>query len=347
MSAEEKYMQRCIELAGNGLGKVAPNPMVGAVLVHDSKIIGEGFHREFGSAHAEVNAIDEAIKKHGEEILRQCDLYVNLEPCSHFGKTPPCTNLIIQKKIQRVIIGCTDPFDQVNGVGIKKLLSEDVNVTQNFHEKECRELNKRFFTFHEKKRPYIILKYAQSQDGYISAETVTEHNRWITNEYSRMLVHKWRSEEQAVMVGTATAKNDNPLLTVREWKGKNPIRIMLDNELKVDVMHNIYDLSAPTLIYNGVKNETEKKHEFVRIDFRKPVLQQVMDSLHEKNIQSVIVEGGSKLLQSFIDENYWDEARIFTGNKFLGSGTKAPAIHGKIDSHEYIENDQLIVLKPD
>jgi diaminohydroxyphosphoribosylaminopyrimidine deaminase/5-amino-6-(5-phosphoribosylamino)uracil reductase len=346
MSADEKYMYRCLELAGNGLGHVAPNPMVGAVLVHNERIIGEGFHRQFGEAHAEVNAITAAIAKHGEDILRQSVLYVNLEPCSHIGKTPACTDLILEKKIPAVVIGCEDPFEKVRGEGIKKLISGGVNVMHPILEKESREINKRFMCFHEKQRPYIILKYAQSQDGFISPETLQEHNRWITNEYSRTLVHKWRSEEQAIMIGTNTAKNDNPFLTVRDWKGKNPVRIMIDNELKVDVLHNIYDLSAPTLIYNGVKNEEEKKHEFIRIDFKQNVPDQILASLHEKNIQSLIVEGGTKLLQSFIDENRWDEARIFTGNKFLEEGIKAPVIRGKVIAKETILDDKLVILKP-
>jgi diaminohydroxyphosphoribosylaminopyrimidine deaminase/5-amino-6-(5-phosphoribosylamino)uracil reductase len=347
MTTDEKYMRRCLELATNGLGNVAPNPMVGAVLVHNEKIIGEGFHRQFGEAHAEVNALHNAIANHGEEILKQSVLYVSLEPCSHTGKTPPCADLILEKKIPSVVIGCMDPFHQVRGEGIKKLNAGGIIVTQPILEKECREVNRRFFTFHEKQRPYIILKYAQSQDGFISPETATEHNRWITNEYSRAMVHKWRSEEQSIMVGTNTARKDNPFLTVREWKGKNPVRIMIDRELKVDVLHNIYDLAATTLIYNGVKNETEKKHEFIRIDFKKNILPQILHSLHQKNIQSVIVEGGTKLLQTFIDEKCWDEARIFTGNKFLENGIKAPVIHGKVISTETILEDKLTVLKPE
>jgi diaminohydroxyphosphoribosylaminopyrimidine deaminase/5-amino-6-(5-phosphoribosylamino)uracil reductase len=347
VSADEKYMLRCIELAGNGMGNVAPNPLVGSLLVHDKKIIAEGFHQHFGEAHAEVYAIRNAIEKHREDILRQSTLYVNLEPCSHHGKTPPCTDLILEKKISNVVIGCADPFEKVKGEGIRKLRLAGLNVQYPVLEKDCLDLNKRFFTFHERKRPYIILKFAQSLDGFISPETITEENRWITNEYSRMLVHKWRSEEQSVMVGTTTARTDNPLLTVREWKGKNPVRIMIDNELKVDVMHNIYDQSAPTLIYNGVKNEIEKIHEFIRINFKENVLSQVLHSLHEKNIQSVLVEGGTKLLQAFMDENAWDEARIFTGNRFLKNGTKAPLIHGKIIAEENIGNDRLIVLKPE
>ncbi len=339
-------MQRCIELAGNGLGNVAPNPLVGAVLVFEDKIIGEGFHREFGKAHAEVNAINDAITKHGEEILHHAILYVNLEPCSHVGKTPPCTNLILEKKIPHVVIGSIDPFEKVKGSGIKKLISAGVKVTQPVLEKECRELNKRFFTFHEQQRPFILLKYAQSMDGFIAPENATEQNRWITNEHSRVLVHKWRSEEQAVMIGTNTAKQDNPFLTVREWAGKNPVRIVLDHELKLDKNLHVFDSSAPTLIYNEVKNETAQNIEFIQIDFSQNVLHQLLNSLYKKNIQSVLVEGGTKLLQSFINENLWDEARIFTGNKFLGSGIKAPLIHGKIIAEENIQNDKLIVLNP-
>ncbi len=338
-------MYRCIELAGNGLGNVAPNPLVGAVVVHDEKIIGEGFHQQFGKAHAEVNAINDAIEKHGEEILLHSTLYVNLEPCSHTGKTPPCTDLILEKKIPHVVIGGVDPFEKVKGAGLKKLVSAGVQVTQPVLEKECRELNRRFFTFHEKERPFILLKYAQSMDGFIASENTTEQNRWITNEYSRMLVHKWRSEEQAIMVGTNTAKIDNPALTVRDWKGKNPVRIVLDRELKLDRTLHLFDASAHTLIYNEVKSEAFQNIEFIRIDFRENILQQIINSLYQKNIQSVLVEGGAKLLQSFIRESLWDEARIFIGNKFLSSGIKAPVIHGKIISETTIIDDKLILLR--
>jgi len=345
MQEREKWMQRCIELAENGLGHVAPNPLVGAVLVHDGKIAGEGFHQQFGAAHAEVNAIHDAVSKNGEGILRESTLYVNLEPCTHFGKTPPCTDLIIQKKIPKVVIGCMDPNPAVNGTGIQKLTEAGVEVIHHVLEKSCRRLNRRFLTFHEKQRPYIILKYAQSIDGYIAPLKITPEDKWISNEYSRMLVHKWRSEEQAIMVGMNTVKIDNPMLTTRDWRGKNPVRILLDRELKLDVLLNVYDSSASTLIYNGMKNETDNNIEFVRIDLHEKVLPQIMHSLHNKNIQSVMVEGGAKLLQQFIDENLWDEARIFTGSTFLGNGTKSPAIEGNIVSEETILNNKLVVLK--
>jgi len=346
MQEYEKYMQRCIELGTNGLGTVAPNPLVGAVVVHEEKIIGEGFHQLFGKAHAEVNAINQAIATSGEEFLSNSVLFVNLEPCNHVGKTPPCTDLIISKKIPKVIIGNVDPFDQVNGSGIKKLLKAGIEVVQGISEKECRDLNKRFFTFHEKQRPYIILKYAHSLDGFIAPEKVTDANRWISNAYSQQLVHQWRSEEQAVMIGNNTAHSDNPSLTVRSWKGKNPLRIVLDKELKLSNQLNLFDQSAPTLIFNSTRNEKSNHLEYVQIDFQQNVLEQVLKSLVQKNIQSVIVEGGTKLLQSFIHANLWDEARIFIGNKILGKGTSAPVLDGKIIAEENILEDKLLILVP-
>lgn len=344
MLVHEKYMLRCIQLAANGLGNAAPNPLVGALIVHDGKIAGEGFHQRFGEAHAEVNAINHAIAKHGENSLQHSTLYVNLEPCSHFGKTPPCVDLIIEKGIPKVVIGTIDPFAKVNGAGIKKLGKAGVEVVHPVLENECRELNKRFFTFHEKKRPYIILKYAQSADGYIAPEKITDENKWISNEYSRQLVHKWRSEEQAIMIGTNTARIDNPFLTVREWSEKNPVRIVIDKKLKLNTKLNMFDNASSTLIYNSVKNETVNNLEFVQVDFNKTILPQILGSIYKKNIQSVIVEGGTKLLQSFINENLWDEARIITGDKIFGGGIKCPVINGKIISEGNIMNDKLLML---
>ena len=344
MAEEEKYMHRCVELAGNGLGNVAPNPMVGAVVVHKKKIIGEGFHRQYGKAHAEVNAIHHAVSTYGEEILKDSTLYVNLEPCVHTGKTPPCADLIIAKKIRDVVIGTIDPNQKVNGSGIKKLEEAGVHVVHGMLEKECMELNKRFFTFHQKRRPYIILKYAQSADGFISPETKIAENRWITNEYSRQLVHQWRSQEQAILIGTNTAQTDNPSLTVRSWNGKNPLRIALDRELKLSRNLKMFDDAAQTLIFNNVKNETLNHLDFIQLDFNANVLEQVLNTLYTKEIQSVIVEGGRKLLQSFINENLWDEARIFTGNKMFYNGVPSPVIHGKITSEENIHQDKLIII---
>ena len=345
MTADERYMQRCIDIALNGLGNVAPNPMVGAVIVHDDKIIGEGFHQQFGKPHAEVNAISNAIEKYDSAILLHSTLYVNLEPCTHHGKTPPCTDLIISKNIPNVVIGNMDPFEKVNGSGIRKLTAAGIKVTTAILEASCMELNKRFFTFHKKHRPYIILKYAQSMDGFIAPAEMTEENKWISNEYSRKLVHKWRSEEQAIMIGTNTAEIDNPQLTVREWKGNNPVRLVIDRNLKLKASLMIFNQSSTTYIYNSVKSESKNNLEFIQIDFDKAVLRQISDSLYQKNIQSVIIEGGAALLQSFIDENLWDEARIFTGNNFLGDGIKAPVIKGKIIAEENILNDKLTILK--
>lgn len=339
-------MQRCIELAANGLGHVAPNPMVGAVVVHNGKIIGEGFHQQFGKEHAEVNAINQVKEKSLQELLPEAILYVNLEPCTHVGKTPPCTDLIIESKISKVVIGNVDPYEKVSGSGIKKLQEANVSVEAGVLEKECRLLNKRFFTFHEKRRPYILLKYAQSLDGFISAETTTIETRWITNEFSRQRVHQWRSEEQAILIGTNTAQSDNPSLTTRDWKGNNPLRIVLDRDLKLSGSLNLFDANAPTLIFNSNKNERKEHLEFLKIDFNENILSQVLNSLYQKNIQSVIVEGGSKLLQSFIDAKIWDEARLFIGNKFIGKGLKAPAIHGKVISEENILKDRLLIMSP-
>ncbi|MCX6291742.1 MAG: bifunctional diaminohydroxyphosphoribosylaminopyrimidine deaminase/5-amino-6-(5-phosphoribosylamino)uracil reductase RibD [Bacteroidetes bacterium] len=345
MKPDEVYMQRCLELASNGLGKVAPNPMVGALIVHEGNIIGEGFHQQYGKAHAEVNAIMDAVSNHGEDILKHTILYVNLEPCVHFGKTPPCTDLIISQKIPKVVIGTIDPFAKINGAGIAKLENAGVEVIKNVAEKNCLELNKRFFTFHSKQRPYIILKFAVSADGFIAPEKMNAENKWISNELSRQLVHKWRSEEQAIMVGTNTVRIDNPSLTVRNWPGKNPLRITIDRELKLDSAFHLFDNSAPTLVFNNVKNEVKKNIEWVKIDFQKPVLQQVLDSLYGKNIQSVLIEGGAQLLQSFISENLWDEARIFTGHQTFGSGIKAPVIHGTMISEIRIACDRLRIMR--
>jgi diaminohydroxyphosphoribosylaminopyrimidine deaminase/5-amino-6-(5-phosphoribosylamino)uracil reductase len=344
MPNDELFMQRCIELASIGLGHVAPNPLVGALLLCDDKIIGEGFHRKFGEAHAEVVAINHAIEKYGEDILKRSTLYVNLEPCIHFGKTPPCVDLIIEKKIPRVVVGATDPFEKVHGKGIRKLAEASVDVKAGVLEQASRALNKRFITFHESHRPYIILKYAQSEDGFVAHEKPSENNRWITNEYSRQLVHKWRSEEQAIMIGTNTAKIDDPALTVRDWHGKNPLRIVLDRTLQIPKTQKIFDQSAMTFVFNEIRNEISGNVELIEIDFKENVLEQILNALHLKKIQSVIVEGGAKLLQLFIDQQLWDEARIFTGLQFIGRGTKAPEITGNKISEENILNDKLITV---
>lgn len=330
MTTEEKYIKRCIELAKNGLGTTYPNPLVGSVIVHDGKIIGEGWHKKAGEAHAEVNAINSVKDK---AALSKSTIYVSLEPCSHFGKTPPCSDLIIHHKIPNVVVGTIDPFAKVAGNGIKKLMESGANVTVGILEADCNELNKRFFTFHQKKRPYVILKWAETADGFLSPNQKNEQKpAWITNSYSRQLVHKWRSEEQAILVGTQTVIDDNPSLDVRDWTGNNPVRIVLDKNNRISKESHIFDIRSKTLVISdGI------------IDFSEDVAFQIMRFLFENNLQSVIIEGGKQTLQTFIDANLWDEARIFTGSARFSSGTKAPIITGKIVKKNKIESDELII----
>ena len=342
MNTHEKYMTRCLELAKKGFGKVAPNPMVGCVIVHKGKIIGEGFHEQYGSVHAEVNAINSVKNK---KLLKDSTLYVNLEPCSHFGKTPPCADLIIRKNIKYIIIGTIDPNPLVSGRGLQKLISSGCDVKVGVLERECRELNKRFFTFFEKKRPYIILKWAQTKDNFFGIINLKSQ---ISNLKSQQLVHQWRSEEQAIMVGTNTALIDNPKLTVRKVKGNNPIRVVIDKNLKIPSSFHLLDGSVPTIIFTAKKKTSKKNIEFVKIDFKKNILKQITDELYDRKIQSLIVEGGTKLLNSFLEKNLWDEARVFTSTKTLSEitcekegGVEAPKMKSKSIMREKIGNDIL------
>ena len=331
MKIHEKYISRCIELAKNGLGTTYPNPLVGSVIVHDGKIIGEGWHKKSGEPHAEVNAINSVKDK---SLLSKSTIYVSLEPCSHFGKTPPCSDLIIHHKIQNVVIGTIDPFAKVSGNGIKKLIESGANVTVGVLEEECNELNKRFFTFHNKRRPYIILKWAETQDGFISPETKDNRSPvWITNKYSRQLVHKWRTEEQGIVVGTKTVLDDNPSLTARDWKGNQPVRIVLDKKRRISKESAIFDSSALTFLISDDE-----------IDYSKDVANQICDYLFEKDIQSVIIEGGCRTLQTFIDSQLWDEARVFKSLTIFSKGTKAPIINGKVIKQHKILNDELLIF---
>jgi diaminohydroxyphosphoribosylaminopyrimidine deaminase/5-amino-6-(5-phosphoribosylamino)uracil reductase len=326
----EKYIKRCIELAKNGLSAAMPNPSVGAVIVFENKIIGEGYTSAYGGNHAEVNAISSVKNK---ELLAKSTIYVSLEPCSHFGKTPPCCDLIIKYKIPNVVIGTVDSNSKVSGQGIKKLIEAGANVTVGILEAECRESNKRFFTFHEKKRPYIILKWAETEDGFIAPSSKNEQKPvWITNIYSRQLVHKWRSEEQAILVGTQTVIDDNPKLDVRDWIGKNPIRIVLDKNNKIPKESHIFDIRQKTLV---ISDKT--------INYSENVALQIAAYLFDNNLQSVIIEGGRQTLQTFIDANLWDEARIFRGKEMFSGGTKAPVITGKIVAKSKIDNDELLI----
>lgn len=346
MKVQEKYIKRCIELAENGLGTTYPNPLVGCVIVYENTIIGEGWHKKSGEAHAEVIAIESVKNK---ELLASSTLYVSLEPCSHFGKTPPCADLILKYKIPNVVIGTIDPNSKVAGKGIQKLKDSGVNVTVGILEKECNELNKRFFTFHKKNRPYIILKWAESSDGFISPKNKSEQKPvWISNDYSRQLVHKWRSEEQAILVGTQTIMDDNPSLTVREWVGKNPIRVVIDKENSIDSSSNVLDNQAKTIVFsNNEVTSNSDTIQYIKINFDKNSTQVIVEKLYENNIQSIIIEGGRKTIQSFIDANLWDEARVFIGEIKLLEGTKAPEINRAINSKSGLKNDTLIIYRND
>ena len=352
MNKHEKYINRCIELAKNGLGTTYPNPLVGSVIVYEDKIIGEGWHKKAGKAHAEVNAINSVEDK---TLLSKATIYVSLEPCSHFGKTPPCADLIVTHKIPNVVIGTVDPNEKVAGKGIAKLLEAGINVTVGILEEQCNDLNKRFFTFHNKKRPYIILKWAETADGFIAPFKMlkqVQHDKlkpvWITNKYSRQLVHKWRTEEQAILVGTQTVLDDNPSLTARDFSGYNPVRIVLDKSGKIDTKFHVKDNSVKTIFLT--ENESLISSEnciYEQCSFDENLIENTLNILVKYQIQSVIIEGGSKTLQSFIDKNLWDEARIFTGKNIFENGTKAPTIKGKINSTETILKDQLTILKHD
>ena len=323
----ELYMQRCIELAQNGAGNVSPNPMVGAIVVYDDKIIGEGYHQFYGEAHAEVNAI-KAVKD--KSLLSRATIYVSLEPCAHFGKTPPCSDLIIESKIPNAVIGCRDSFTEVDGKGIEKLRKAGVNVIFGVLEKDCLDLNKRFFTFHEKKRPYIILKWAQSQDGFmdkIRTDTCPTIN-WITHPNTKQLTHKWRSEEDAILIGKNTAIKDNPALTTRAVDGKNPVRIVIDRKLELSKDLNIFNQGAKTIILNELKNQENES-----ILYRKVFFTSFFDDLWaicaENSITSLIVEGGAFTLNQFLENDLWDEIRVLTGKPFFSEGVKAPQLNIK------------------
>jgi len=345
VNIQEKYIKRCIELAQNGFGTTYPNPMVGSVIVYEDRIIGEGWHKKAGEPHAEVNAVRSVKDK---SLLKKATIYVSLEPCSHFGKTPPCCDLIIANEIPNVVVGTVDPNEKVAGNGIKKLITAGVNVTVGVLEKECNELNKRFFTFHNKKRPYIILKWAESQDGFLAPEKDINQDRkpvWITNQYSRQLVHKWRSEEQAILAGTQTVIDDNPKLNTRDWVGNNPVRVVLDQNNRISKDSFIFDDSVKTIVFTKSESKSTENTTFEIIDFDQNIIPQILDVLYQNQIQSIIIEGGLKTLQSFIDENVWDEARIFIGKTSFEKGTKAPFILKKNATKTFIQGDELIYVR--
>ena len=323
---EEKYMRRCIELARNGLCNASPNPMVGAVIACDGRIIGEGYHIRCGKAHAEVNAIH-SVKD--ESLLKRSTIYVSLEPCSHYGKTPPCADLIIEKQIPRIVIGCQDPFSKVAGRGIQKLRDAGREVTVGILEEECKNLIRRFITFNTLHRPFITLKWAESADHFIDIERTDGKPVILSSPLSSMLVHKKRAETDAIMVGRRTALLDNPSLTVRNWYGRNPIRIVLDRTLSLPKDLQIFDGEIPTLIFTEKEQLEEKNVTYITINFSHNPLIQIMEELYQRKIQSLLVEGGSQLLQSFIDNGLWDEAYIEKCPSRLYSGVKAPEISDK------------------
>lgn len=333
MEMEEEYMRRCIQLAQNGRCNVAPNPMVGAVIVCDGQIIGEGYHVRCGEAHAEVNAI-RSVKD--SSLLKRSTIYVSLEPCSHYGKTPPCTDLIIEKQIPRIVIGCSDPFSEVAGRGIQKLKDARREVVVGVLEAECKLLIQRFVTFHTLRRPYVTLKWAESADGYLDVFRKGGRPVALSDPLTSMLVHKRRAEHSAIMVGTRTAWLDNPSLTVRHWYGHSPVRVVSDRNLTLPPHLHLFDGSVPTLVFTEKPHEPASNVEYLQIDYRRDTLPQMMSALYERGLQSLLVEGGSLLLQSFIDAGLWDEAFVEAAPVSLHSGVKAPRIGDKA----YFEAEQ-------
>ncbi|WP_185881804.1 bifunctional diaminohydroxyphosphoribosylaminopyrimidine deaminase/5-amino-6-(5-phosphoribosylamino)uracil reductase RibD [Blattabacterium cuenoti] len=343
MNHKEIFMYRAIQLAKNGLGFTSPNPLVGCLIERNGLILSEGWHYKVGMDHAEVNAIN---RVENQSLLIDSTLYVTLEPCAHFGNTPPCVDLIIKSKIPRVVIGIQDPCNKVNGLGIQKLKENGIEVIENVLKDQCRILNKRFFTFYKKKRPYVILKWAQSNDGFMDSLKVDKKKpSWISGIYSRQLSHKWRSEEDSILVGRKTVFNDNPKLDVREWFGYDPIRIFMDRKLSISTSYFILDGTKKTIVFTEKKKENQRNTEFVQISFDKDIIKNILNYLYKKNILSLIVEGGKITLESFIKENIWDESRIFICNLFLQNGLRAPVIDGRVIKNMYIEEKDRLFIK--
>lgn len=344
MVQEERYMQRCLDLAVLGAGTVSPNPMVGAVIVHDGYIIGEGYTSPYGGPHAEVKAIEDAYRKLGEseakDRFQTSTMYVSLEPCSHFGKTPPCADMLVTLQFSRVVIGCLDPFAKVNGQGLKKLRDAGIEATVGVLEEACMFINRRFFTSIQQQRPYVILKWAETSDGFFSREEGRQ--QWISNKASKQLVHKWRGEEDTILVGTATALIDNPALTTRLWSGKNPKRILIDKELKVATDAAIFNEEAETIVFNAHQTDWQKSRKFIALEnFNLYLPQQILYQLYLMDVQSLIVEGGAKTLQSFIDAGLWDEARVFVSPQTWGYGKPAPRLTVRANVEQKVGDDNL------
>lgn len=349
MNREVLFMQRCLDLAVMGAGKTSPNPMVGAVIVHDGKIIGEGYTSPYGGPHAEVNAIQDAMLKFpesAEKLFQESTIYVSLEPCAHFGKTPPCADLIVSKKFKKAVIACQDPFAKVNGLGIQKLKEAGIEVVIGVLEKEAKWVNRRFFTRLKDFRPYIILKWAETKDGYFAPADGSQ--KWISNAASKQLVHQWRTQEDAILVGKGTALADNPSLTAREWSGRNPKRVLIDKRLEISRAANLYSTQADTIVFNAEQTDWQGNIKLIALEnFDLYLPQQVLYQLYLMDIQSLIVEGGKKTLEQFIQAGLWDEARIFKSSENWGAGMEAPKINGSIKEKLKVGSDTLeILIKP-
>jgi len=329
-------MARCIQLARLGMGKVAPNPMVGAVIVYQDSIIGEGFHEIFGGSHAEVNAI-RSVKD--QSLLSDSTIYVSLEPCSHHGKTPPCADLLVEKKFKRVVIGSRDANSEVDGKGIQRLRNAQINLSVGVLENECRALNKRFFTAHEKQRPFVLLKWAQTPNGLIDQGMKNGEVSWISEPETQVLVHTWRSENQAILVGRKTVESDNPSLNVRAVKGTNPIRIVLDSENRLQGQYTIFDRQAKTIVMNKNLEKVDDNVHFLRLE--KMEIPTILERLHSEGIHSILIEGGAKTLQSFIDSDLWDEAKVIVGQHNFATGTSAPHLSKDPTSTEKFFGDTI------
>lgn len=345
MAPHHIYMHRCLELAALGAGKVAPNPMVGAVLVHDDRIIGEGWHRQYGGPHAEVNCIA-SVKEQDRALIASATLYVSLEPCAHFGKTPPCADFILKNHIPNVVVACRDPFKQVNGKGIEKLEAGGVQVITGILEEEAIELNRRFFTYHTQHRPYIILKWAQTADGFI--DTGADERLLITNELSNRLVHQWRSEEAAILVGTNTALLDNPELTTRLWPGNNPVRLVIDMDLRLPLSLKLFNGQVRTIVFNTHKHEETGLITYYQVTHDVSLVHQLLNAAVQLNLQSIMVEGGAKLLQSFIDEDCWDEVRVLENTTLNASkGLPAPTMDkpSEISKELALADDRICIYR--
>lgn len=338
-------MSQCLVLAKKGIGNVSPNPLVGSIVVYKDQIIGEGFHEKYGFSHAEVNAINSVKNKN---LLPQSTLYVNLEPCSHYGKTPPCCEFILKNKIKKVVVGCVDQSSKVNGKGIAFLKNHGIEVIEGILEKDSIWLNRRFFTNQIKLRPYIILKWAETKDGFIDKIRTSKSNgiNWITCQSTKKIVHKWRNEEDAILVGRKTVENDDPKLTVREIKGRNPIRIIIDPELKLNTEKNIFNEEAKTIIVNHKINQLKKNILYLKTN-PSTIITELLNYLHANKVSSIIIEGGSKTLSYFIDNNIWDEARVIIGNVEFKEGLKAPILNKENKTKKNLKEDTLITYYND